>query len=73
IMLIIFALLFMVAYSSVMYVNSDKYNTLNIIVYMLAGLLAVRLSLFIDALPGIIMILYSIPLVLLKVRNNGDK
>ena len=73
IMLIIFGLLFVVAYFSIRYVNSDKYNTLNIVIYMLAGILVIRLSMSIDVLPSTIMVLYSIPLILLKVGNNGGK
>lgn len=73
IMLIIFGLLFVVAYFSIRYVNSDKYNTLNIVMYMLVGVLVIRLSLSIDMLPGAIMMLYSITLVLLKRRNTGEE
>ena len=73
IMLIIFGLLFVVAYFSIRYVDSDKYNTLNIVIYILVGVLAIRLSMSIDVLPTTIMALYSIPLVLLKVGNNGGK
>ena len=73
IMLIIFALLFVVAYFSFRYLNSDKHSTLNIIIYMLAGILVIRLSMFTDVLPSTIMVLYSIPLILLKVGNNGGK
>ena len=73
IMLIIFVLLFVVAYFSFRYLNSDKHSTLNIVIYMLAGILLIRLSLSIDMLPGAIMVLYSIPLALFKVRNNGGK
>lgn len=73
IMLIIFALLFIVAFFSIIHVNSNKYNTLSIVVYMLVGILAIRLSMSIDALPYTIMVLYSITLTLFKVRNNGDK
>ena len=71
IMLIIFVLLFVVAYFSFRYLNSDKHSTLNIVIYMLAGILVIRLSMSIDALPSTIMVLYSIPLALFKVRNNG--
>ena len=73
IMLIIFGLLFVVAYFSIRYVNSDKYNTLNIVIYMLAGILVIRLSMSTGVLPSTIMVLYSIPLILLKVGNNGGK
>ena len=73
IMLIIFGLLFVVAYFSIRYVNSDKYNTLNIVIYMLAGILVIRLSMSTSVLPSTIMVLYSIPLILLKVGNNGGK
>lgn len=73
IMLIIFVLLFVVAYFSFRYLNSDKHSTLNIVIYMLAGILLIRLSMSIDALPSTIMVLYSIPLALFKVRNNGGK
>ena len=73
IMLIIFVLLFVVAYFSFRYLNSDKHSTLNIIIYMLAGILVIRLSMFTGVLPSIIMALYSIPLILLKVGNNGGK
>lgn len=73
IMLIIFVLLFVVAYFSFRYLNSDKHSTLNIVIYMLAGILVIRLSMSIDALPSTIMVLYSIPLALFKVRNNGGK
>lgn len=73
IMLIIFVLLFVVAYFSFRYLNSDKHSTLNIVVYMLAGILVIRLSMSIDTLPSTIMVLYSIPLTLFKVRNNGGK
>ena len=73
IMLIIFVLLFVVAYFSFRYLNSDKHSTLNIIIYMLAGILVIRLSMFTDVLPSTIMVLYSIPLILLKVGNNGGK
>ena len=73
IMILIFALLLVVAYFSMRYVHSDKYNTLNIVIYMLAGILLIRLSMSIDVLPSTIMVLYSIPLALFKVRNNGGK
>ena len=73
IMLIILALMLVVAYFSIRYVNSDKYNTLNIVIYILVGVLAIRLSMSIDVLPTTIMALYSIPLILLKVGNNGGK
>ena len=73
IILIIFALLFIVAFFSIIHVNSYKHNTLSVIVYMLVGILAIRLSMSIDALPYTIMVLYSITLTLFKVRNNGDK
>lgn len=73
IILIIFALLFIVAFFSIIHVNSNKHNTLSIVVYMLVGILAIRLSMSIDALPYTIMVLYSITLTLFKVRNNGDK
>ena len=73
IMLIILALMLVVAYFSIRYVDSDKYNTLNIVIYILVGVLAIRLSMSIDVLPTTIMALYSIPLVLLKVGNNGGK
>lgn len=73
IMLIIFVLLFVVAYFSFRYLNSDKHSTLNIVIYMLVGVLAIRLSMSIDVLPTTIMALYSIPLILLKVGNNGGK
>ena len=73
IMLIIFVLLFVVAYFSFRYLNSDKHSTLNIIIYMLAGILVIRLSMFTDVLPSTIMVLYSIPLILLKVGNNSGK
>lgn len=73
IMLIIFVLLFVVAYFSFRYLNSDKHSTLNIVIYMLAGILLIRLSMSIDVLPSAIMVLYSIPLALFKVRNNGGK
>ena len=73
IMILIFVLLFVVAYFSFRYLNSDKHSTLNIVIYMLAGILLIRLSMSIDALPSTIMVLYSIPLALFKVRNNGGK
>ena len=73
IMLIIFVLLFVVAYFSFRYLNSDKHSTLNIVIYMFAGILLIRLSMSIDVLPSTIMVLYSIPLALFKVRNNGGK
>ena len=73
IMLIILALMLVVAYFSIRYVDSDKYNTLNIVIYILVGVLAIRLSMSIDVLPTTIMALYSIPLVLLKVGNNGGR
>lgn len=73
IMLIIFALLFIVAYFSLRYLNSYKHNTLNTIIYMIAGILVIRLSMFIDSLPYTIMVLYSIILILFKVINSGDK
>ena len=73
IMLIILASMLVVAYFSIRYVDSDKYNTLNIVIYILVGVLAIRLSMSIDVLPTTIMALYSIPLVLLKVGNNGGK
>lgn len=73
IMLIIFALLFIVAFFSMIHVNSNKHNTLSIVVYMLVGILAIRLSMSIDVLPYTMMILYSIPLTFLKIRNDGDK
>ena len=70
IMLIIFGLLFVVAYFSIRYVNSDKYNTLNIVIYMLAGILVIRLSMSTGVLPSTIMVLYSIPLILLKTGDG---
>ena len=73
IMLIIFVLLFVVAYFSFRYLNSDKHSTLNIVIYMLAGILVIRLSMSTSVLPSTIMVLYSIPLALFKVRNNGGK
>ena len=73
IMLIIFVLLFVVAYFSFRYLNSDKHSTLNIVIYMLAGILVIRLSMSTGVLPSTIMVLYSIPLILLKVGNNGGK
>lgn len=76
IMFIIFVLLLVVACFSFMYVNSGKhsrYSILCIIVYLFAGIPAIRLSMSIDELPTTIMILYSIPLALFKVRNSGGK
>ena len=70
IMLIILALMLVVAYFSIRYVNSDKYNTLNIVIYILVGVLAIRLSMSIDVLPTTIMALYSIPLILLKTGDG---
>ncbi|XWX34312.1 hypothetical protein LMHOCYYV_CDS0088 [Staphylococcus phage PG-2021_4] len=70
IMLLIFALLLVLSYFSMRYVHSSKYNTLNIIVCMFVGISAIRLSQYIDILPTTIMVLYFIPLILLKTRNG---
>ena len=63
IMLIIFGLLFAVAYFSMRYVHSSKYNILNIIVIIFVGSSTVKLSQYIDMLPETIMILYIVPLI----------
>lgn len=73
IMLIIFALLFIIAYFSLRYLNSYKHNTLNTIIYMIAGILVIRLSMSIDSLPYTIMVLYSITLTLFKARYTGEE
>ena len=70
IMILIFALLLVVAYFSMRYVHSSKYNILNIIVCVFVGVSAIRLSQYIDILPATIMVLYFIPLILLKTRNG---
>ena len=70
IMLIIFALLLVVAYFSIKDIKSDRYNILNNAVYIIVGILAIRLALYIDVLPFIIMALYSVTLTLIKVKKQ---
>lgn len=70
IMILIFALLLVVAYFSIRYVHSSKYNILNIIIIIFVGSSTVKLSQYIDMLPETIMILYIVPLILLKTGDG---
>lgn len=72
-MLIIFTLLMVVTYFSHRYVNSKGNNTLNIIIYIFAGVSAVRLSEYIDILPTTIVLLFSITMVFIKYQNKESK
>ena len=70
IMILIFTLLLVVAYFSMRYVHSSKYNILNIIIIIFVGSSTVKLSQYIDMLPETIMILYIVPLILLKTGDG---
>ena len=73
ILLTILALLFLVGYLAYRYVFLIGDGTINNIAMILLGLLALRLAENNDLLPSTIIILATIPLMLMKIKNEDDK
>ena len=73
ILLTILALLFLVGYLAYRYVFLIGDGTINNIAMILLGLLALRLAEKNDLLPSTIIILATIPLMLMKIKNEDDK
>ena len=73
IMIIVFGLLFLVGYLAYRYVFLLGNGTMINIAMIIVGLLALRLAEKNDLLPSTIMILVSIPLLLMRIKNEVDK
>ena len=72
-LIIVFGLLFLVGYLAYRYVFLIGDGTINNIAMILLGLLALRLAEKNDLLPSTIIILVTIPLMLMKIKNEDDK
>ena len=72
-LIIVFGLLFLVGYLAYRYVFLLGNGTMINIAMILVGLLALRLAEKNDLLPSTIMILVSIPLLLMRIKNEVDK
>ena len=72
-LIIVFGLLFLVGYLAYRYVFLLGNGTMINIAMIIVGLLALRLAEKNDLLPSTIMILVSIPLLLMRIKNEVDK
>ena len=72
-LIIVFGLLFLVGYLAYRYVFLLGDGTMTNVAMIIVGLLALRLAEKSDLLPPAIMILVSIPLLLMRIKNEVDK
>lgn len=72
-LVIVFGLLFLVGYLAYRYVFLLGNGTMTNVAMIIVGLLALRLAEKNDLLPPAIMILVSIPLLLMRIKNEVDK
>ena len=72
-LIIVFGLLFLVGYLAYRYVFLLGNETMTNVAMIIVGLLALRLAEKNDLLPSTIIILVTIPLMLMKIKNEDDK
>ena len=72
-LIIVFGLLFLVGYLAYRYVFLLGNGTMTNVAMIIVGLLALRLAEKNDLLPSTIIILVTIPLMLMKIKNEDDK
>lgn len=72
-LIIVFGLLFLVGHLAYRYVFLLGNGTMTNVAMIIVGLLALRLAEKNDLLPSTIMILVSIPLLLMRIKNEVDK
>ena len=72
-LIIVFGLLFLVGYLAYRYVFLLGNGTMTNVAMIIVGLLALRLAEKNDLLPSTIIILATIPLMLMKIKNEDDK
>ena len=72
-LIIVFGLLFLVGYLAYRYVFLLENGTMTNVAMIIVGLLALRLAEKNDLLPSTIIILVTIPLMLMKIKNEDDK